>query len=351
MAADPSFLERIWALRGMPQQHSVMRLTDAILLAPLARSFHRAMEAIPPKDLERLLESCPGPIHWIRPGGMGDWVVLAPFLESVHAAKGHEDDTLWVTPGAFSLAQAYHASSGLRVRLATGASLSRARAPYLVMQLEPFHPAAWVWACLLRTSLIAGYPPGDPCRLAGPPVRPMIEDMTSFHPGVAPHYPVPLERNQRDRVLVFASGTHRSRALPATVADRLLERGIQDVCWFGPMPMRELPRGWEWVQGPLPPEELLSMIRRAAGVIAPDSGPFHLGRLLGAPTVGYFTSGEVDRWGWTAPRSKVVVTSFHCKNCIKVSLPAPCPWSFGCIQATDGIRLVDTLTELMEELR
>ena len=347
MTGLQQLLTRIWAMRGLPNQHPWLHLTDGLLLAPIGRTCHRTLGCLPSATLARLLQEEQGPIHWIRPGGMGDWVILAPFLDGVRRWRNHPEDTLWVTPGAFSLAKTYHQGTGLRIRLATAGALIAASKPSLLLQLEPFHPAAWIWAGLLHADRVAGYPPSDPCSFSWPPVRPMIDDMAAFHPGIDPFYPEPVPKESRSRILVFASGAHPARQLPPAFAQRLADGPTREVSWFGPLPLKTLPKGWEWVQERMLAPDLLSRIRYAKGLVGPDSGPYHLGRLLGTPTVGYFTSGELGRWGWPTPHSRVVVTSFHCRGCTVGSYPAPCPHGFGCVEDKDVLYLIEALDSVM----
>lgn len=44
-------------------------------------------------------------------------------------------------------------------------------------------------------------------------------------------------------------------------------------------------------------KELLAVLRRAAAIVAPDSGPMHLANALGVPTVGLFAGSNPDRSG------------------------------------------------------
>ncbi|MBS1767683.1 MAG: hypothetical protein JST05_09820 [Acidobacteria bacterium] len=92
---------------------------------------------------------------------------------------------------------------------------------------------------------------------------------------------------------------------------------------------------------------MLALIGGARLVISPDSGPFHLARLLGTPALGYFTSGESTRWGWPEPVSRVLKSGFFCTDCTRIALPAPCPHRYRCRDDGDVPRLIEAVEELL----
>jgi len=325
-----------------------MKLVDAYMLGP---AFAKACRGNIPEptlaDRAHILANLETPIHWIRPGGLGDWCILAPFIEGVRKRRRHPEDTLWVTDGAFDMARQYHSASGLRVFRASAPSLMLNPARGLVLQLEPFHPSAWIWAWMLRPSMAWGYPLPDPRILCGPQLVPMILDIEHAHPGVDPIWPSPCAADQRHGVLVFMHGNHPSRRLPSNLVRLLDEAGIQDIVWFGLPPGTYSPPG-RVESGLLEARELINLVRSAKAVVSPDAGPFHLARLLGTPAVAYFTSGERSRWGWPTPNSRIVTSSFDCRECTRMALPKPCPFNYGCVQEQDAEQLKDALLDLTE---
>lgn len=334
MDQQDRFLDRVLALRGHPQGRGIVKkLMDGYLLGPsVARGAHSVLVQAG-AALPELLRRDDIPIHWIRPGGIGDWAVLAPYVRAVRSLRRHPGDTLWVGPEAVPFAQAYHASEGLEVRTPTLRALAAGKRGGLALQLEPFHPTAWIWVGILGPAWVAGFPPRDPRALEGPPSRPMKRDIEFFHPGLVP--PEPQVDSRGDEILVFERGNHRSRALPGGTARRLADAGFQRVVWFGDHLGFPIPPGWEWISGKIPPKDLIARIAGASLVLSPDSGPFHLARLLGTPSVGYFTSGEVVRWGWPERGSRVLVSGFHCTGCTRIAMPRPCPHSYGCVDDGD----------------
>jgi hypothetical protein len=276
---------------------------------------------------------------------MGDWAVLAPFIQGVRSRRSHPEDTLWVTEAALPFAERYHAQDGLRVRPLSPAALWASPPPLLVVQTELFHPTAWLLAALLRPRWAAGHPPGDPRRLEGLPGGSMVDLFARLHPGVA--VPARAPRPCGDRILVFAQGNHPSRRLPPGTGAALAAAGLAPVDWHGPWEDGPLPATFRHFPEPRPIPLLWEALREARAVLSPDSGPFHLAGLLGLPALGYFTSGERDRWGWTGPGRAVLATGFSCGACTRFALPAPCPHAFACVHAPDRERLVSALAALL----
>lgn len=346
--SDAGFLERVLALRGHTQGRGIGRkLLDAYILGPTVGSACcQALES-PGTRFAQLLRQAEGPVHWIRPGGIGDWATLAPYIEGTRRIRSHPEDTLWVLPAVAPFASAYHEGSDLQVRVAGLKGFVQSASPQMVLQLEPFHPTAWIWAALLRPRWTVGYPLAAPRNLEGPVVRPVEQDLAGFHPGVAPVRSQSVV-GERKGVLIFTEGNHKSRGLPPGFLEGAASLGWADVVWFGQCP-GPIPSGWRISQDYWAPKDLLDSIRSARLVIAPDSGPFHLARLLGTPVVGYFTSGEVGRWGWAAPGSRVVTSGFECTGCTVMALPTPCPFGYACRSASDVSAILEASASLLSE--
>lgn len=339
------FLPRLLALAATAPDLATMKAVDAYLVGPLLA---RPLAAVLPLDTPPRPEwfRTAGPIHWLRPGGMGDWAVLAPFIEGTRRLRAHPQDTLWVTGAAFPFAEAYHRQrSGLRVRRMSPWSLATAPAPDLLVQTELFHASAWALAALLRPRRMVAPELPDPRDLVALPPEPMPLTFGRLHPGVAP-VPPPPPSGRPGPLVVFAAGTHPSRRLPPPTPAALHARGFPSGHWLGGAPGEPLPPGWTGHPDPLPIPALLTLLAGAGAVLAPDSGPFHLAELLGTPALAYFTSGEWERWAWAGARKVAIQSSFPCTGCIRMALPAPCPHRWGCVREEDAARLAEALGDL-----
>ena len=337
------FLPRVLALGHRAPALALLKAVDAYLVGPiLGRALVPPQPREPPADWFRSPEA----IHWMRPGGMGDWAVLAPFIEGTRRLRRHPEDTLWVTEAAYPFAEAYHSARGnLQVRKISLPALALAPPPGLLIQTDLFHPVAWVLSNLLRPRRILAPPFPDPRNLAALPPEPMQRTFQRLHPGVIPA-PFPDARPQGGVILVFAAGNHPSRRLPPGTLAALLARGFHQGIWFGPAP-GPFPEGWTLHRGPLPVPVLLRHLEHALAVVTPDSGPHHLAELLGTPSLGYFTSGEWERWGWPGIHKISLISSFSCTGCTRLALPSPCPHHWGCVHAEDADRLADLLLDLV----
>ena len=325
---------------------AALKALDAWFLGPaLARPIHTTLPHLSSARLKAALSS-PEPIHWLRPGGMGDWAVLAPFIEGVRAVRNHPEDTLWVTEAALPLACAFHRPGGLQVKAIGVRSLLEAQAPGLLIQTELFHPMAWILAALLRPKGVAGPPLPDPRTLDAGPSLPMHQVFQALHPGVAQVFPAPPAARS-ERLVCFPQGVHASRRLPGGLQQHLLAAGFSEVAWLGPWPGGEPPAGWSLLTAPLGPMALLTLVAEAGAVLSPDSGPFHLARLLGTPALAYFTSGDWLQWGWPEPGRATVRSTFPCAACTRMALPARCPYGYGCVKDGDAGLLLDALRALL----
>lgn len=111
-------------------------------------------------------------------------------------------------------------------------------------------------------------------------------------------------------VLVGAAGDRpATAAVRAALGDRLPAAGALDLAGQTDIPT------------------LAAVLARAAVVVSNDSGPMHLARAVGAPTVGIFGSTEPR---WTAPRGGSAVVAGErppCAPCYK----RRCPIDFVCL--------------------
>jgi heptosyltransferase-2 len=87
-----------------------------------------------------------------------------------------------------------------------------------------------------------------------------------------------------------------------------------------------------------------ALARRAAYVVAMDSGPMHIAAAVGAPTVGIFAlqSDEPDRWAPLGARTAVVRPTYPCPPDHRKET---CP-DFACVRELDVARILAALDTL-----
>ena len=97
--------------------------------------------------------------------------------------------------------------------------------------------------------------------------------------------------------------------------------------------------------------ELVEIIKRAACLVTPDSGPMHVGAALGTPTVALFSKDLPSRW---APRHccKVIYLGVDCSPCSDEAMHA-CqePVCINKIRAEDVFKGMQELMELARDRR
>jgi ADP-heptose:LPS heptosyltransferase len=88
-----------------------------------------------------------------------------------------------------------------------------------------------------------------------------------------------------------------------------------------------------------------ALARRAAFVVAMDSGPMHVAAAAGAPTVGIFAlqSDEPDRWAPLGAHTAVIRPSYPCPPDHRKET---CP-DFACVRALD----VDAILAAVDDVR
>lgn len=356
---------------------AVLGRACCLLLAPLAS---RGAAADPGEPLS------PRRVLVIRPGGIGDAVLLFPMLQAMREAwpglhldvlaegrnaglfraNGVVDrvlrydrlgDLRRVLRGRYDLVvdseQTHYLSATValftrapvRVGFATNRRrwLFTRRVPYsrqiyeALSFLELFRAASGREVAFDRDSSF--FPLDEPHhRWAAEALGDLPEaPLAVIHPGAS----TPLRRWRPDRY-------HQ-------VASALLERGLSVAVVGGPSDREaadEVCRG-------LPAERILDLagrtdlartaavIARAALYVSADTGPLHLAYGLGVPTVHLFGPGELEKWAPAGARYRTVREPLPCSPCTRYGATPPCCQGVRCMEELEVEQVVRAIDEVL----
>ncbi|NOY12838.1 MAG: glycosyltransferase family 9 protein [Deltaproteobacteria bacterium] len=93
--------------------------------------------------------------------------------------------------------------------------------------------------------------------------------------------------------------------------------------------------------------ETASVLSGAALLISGDSGILHIGVGLGIPTVSLFGPGIAEKWAPRGPRHRVVNLELPCSPCTRFGTTPPCPIGARCIQDISVDRVFQEAMELL----
>lgn len=75
-----------------------------------------------------------------------------------------------------------------------------------------------------------------------------------------------------------------------------------------------------------------AVLKRAKLLVSGDSGVMHLGTAVGCPTVALFGPGIADKWAPRAPDCHIVNLELKCSPCTQFGTTPPCPYGAACIR-------------------
>ncbi len=338
----------------------LLKKVDAVIGSLLARLWPRPMHpGSPPYSVSRLL--------LIRPGGIGDAVLLVPvieFLRETYPEARIEVLAEKRNSGAFALCPdidkvvCYDRPQEL---------LTVLRGEYdVVIDSEQWHHLSALVARMIRSKVKIGYGTNDRKRLFTQPIEYSHEDyeMDSFFDllkplGVAPPAKIPMpfltipEADQRsaDNILgdllnkpfvsLFPGASISERCWGVEkfrqTAIRLISDGIAVVVVGG---KEDVAAGNDIAKGlsvlNLTGKTSLSMtagiLNRSKLLVSGDSGVLHIGVGLGIPTVSLFGPGIADKWAPRGEQHIVINHKLPCSPCTKFGTTPPCPIGAKCIQ-------------------
>lgn len=319
----------------------------------------------------------------IRPGGLGDALLLWPLLDALRGAwPGARFDVLAErrNAGAFALNRSH--TGALRVLRYDDAPLQTWRAlrqqPYdLIIDTEQYHHLSIVLANALRPRWLCGFPTLGRGRLLthgadhdeetyearaflrlGEAVlgRPLAFDADAPFLSVgadAADFAASALPTTASRVVALmpgAGGAYR-RWEPARYADvglALARQGCHLVLLGG----SDAVAAGVQIELLLPPAQVTNLIgrtslaqtaallHRSALAISADTGVLHLAYGVGTPTVGLFGPGLFRKWAPVGQAHRLVRVGLPCSPCTRHGRVPPCPHNVACMT---GLRTASVL--------
>lgn len=358
----------------MSARTGLLKALDAALGPALCAAFSRAQRA---PETRTLRDFPGGRVLVVRPGGIGDAVLLLPALRALRqAAPGSPVDVLCESRNAPVFELSGLADRVLRADAAPFATLrALRRGRYAaVLDTEQFHHFSAVFAARTRAPLRVGFnvaparlglythtvpydlqgpedaqfgcifaaalgvpsielPPragSIPSDRLPPPPDGLPERFVALHPGGS----APCKRWAPDRFAAIARGLRERTGMPCVLvgsqADRAAaaavarETGVSDFC------------------GHLDLASTASVLARAGLLVGPDSGIAHLAVAVGARAVVLFGPSDPLKWGPPPNRGIILREPLPCSPCSMFGYTKPCR-SRACMTAISADRVLSAV--------
>jgi ADP-heptose:LPS heptosyltransferase len=356
---------------------AVLGRACCLLLAPLASRGAAADSGEP---------LSPGRVLVIRPGGIGDAVLLFPMLQAMREAWPEADLDVLAEGRNAGLFRANGVVDRV-LRYDRLGDLTRAlRAGYdLVVDSEQTHYLSAAVAMLTRAPVRVGFATNRRRWLftrrvpysrqiyeahsflelfrAASGKDEVFDPDRPFFPLDEPHHEwagEALAGMPEGGLAVIHPGasTRLRRWRPERyhrVARALIERGLSVAVVGGPA---DRPAADEVCRG-LPAERTLDLagrtdLARTAAVIAraelyvsADTGPLHLAYGLGVPTVHLFGPGELEKWAPAGARYRTVREPLPCSPCTRYGATPPCCQGVRCMEELRVEQVVRAIDEVL----
>jgi lipopolysaccharide heptosyltransferase II len=368
-------------------QVRLLKAADRLLGRTAYRALLRHSRRKPPSSRGRLAD----PVRRIlvlRPGGIGDAVLVFPMLQSLKEAfpqarldvlAERRNAGLFSANDVADRVLAYDRNMGREL-------LEAIRGKYdLVVDTEQYHFLSAIVAYLTGAPVICGFDTQGRGGLFTHRVgySDQVYEVHSFL-GLArsltgselpfdperPFFPVSEEHrawaseflgDSRSKLAVVSPGASMKQR--RWVPDRyrrlirwFLEKGIRVVVIGGPadVPMaREVLRGLESepivdLTGRTTLARTAAVIARADVYVSSDTGPLHIAYGVGTPTVHLFGSGILQKWAPAGSRYRAVHKALPCSPCTRYGYTPPCPYDVECMKRIEVEDVVARLDELFE---
>jgi len=86
-------------------------------------------------------------------------------------------------------------------------------------------------------------------------------------------------------------------------------------------------------------------------MVTADSGIMHLAWLLGVPTLSLFGPGIVEKWAPRGPQHLAVRLDLSCSPCTRFGMVSPCPHDYACMRELTSQMVMGALEEFLPRLR
>jgi ADP-heptose:LPS heptosyltransferase len=324
-----------------------------------------------------------GRILVIRPGGIGDAVLLLPLLTALKTVHRSARITVLAerrNGAVFSLSESV---SDLLLYDRPYDLLKAVRDTYdAVIDTEQWHHLSAVIARMTGAPMLIGFATNDRARMFTHPVAYSQDDheyasfMRLFRPlsiGGDAQLEMPFVQvadqhlAMADRLLsrsafgqfvaLFPGGSIPERRWGASrfhdVARYLMSRGYgiavvggkEDVTAGGAI-VNGIPGGLN-LCGALSLPETAALLTRSALLITGDSGIMHLGYAVGTRVLALFGPGIEKKWAPRSPRVAILNKHLSCSPCTKFGYTPKCPRDTACMK---GISTQDVVNSAMELL-
>ncbi len=318
----------------------------------------------------------PARILVIRPGGIGDAVLLAPAISALRGA--FPDSSIEVlaerrNAGVFDLIPGVD-------RLYCydrGVDLIRVlRRRYdVVIDTEQWHRLSAVVAALTRAPVRVGFSTNERARLLTHDVSyehdtyevlsflRLVESVTRQRTAFAEEVPwisvsprFVDDRRSHPTVLIFPGASVPERRWGSERFGELAERLVQHGCRVavvggqGDLDQSRVicsaggPQVIDLV-GALSLRDVAEVLAGANVLVTADSGLMHVAAAVGTPTVALFGAGIREKWAPRGSKHRVFSAGLSCSPCTKFGYTPPCPIDVECLRR---ISVGDVLTATLE---
>ena len=362
----------------MSARTGLLKALDSALGPVLCTAFSRAQRA---PEARTLRDFPGGRVLVVRPGGIGDAVLLLPALRALRlAAPGSPVDVLCESRNAPVFELSGLADRVLRADatpLATLHALRRGRYA-AVLDTEQFHHFSAVLAARTRAPLRVGFsvaparlglythtvpydlqgpedvqfgrilaaalgvpsvelPPragSIPADRLPPPPNGLPERFVALHPGGS----VPCKRWGTDRYAELAVALRDRTGLPCVLVGAPVDRATAE----------EVSRAAGAVDfcGRLDLAATASVLARSGLLVGPDSGVAHLAVAVGARAVVLFGPSDPLKWGPPPDRGLALREPLPCSPCSMFGYTKPCR-SHSCLVALSFDRVLSAVLSLL----
>jgi ADP-heptose:LPS heptosyltransferase len=356
-------------------------MLNIYLLKQLDAIIGRLITPVLPKPVTSNSDKNPDGILLIRPGGIGDAVLLIPAINAIKAA--YPDAVIDVlaekrNSAIFRLSP----NIGHVFHYDRPSELLRAlRGGYdVVIDTEQWHRLSAVIARMTRAPVLIGYATNERSRLFTHPTAYSQDDYETdsffrlleplgIKPSVLsqPFLAVPGKATERGDTLlgeikgggfvtIFPGASIRERQWGADkfakVAEMLAALGVAVVVVGGG---DDKGQGEQIVAcgtglnlaGRTSLSETAAVIQKSALLLSGDSGVLHIAVGLGVPTVSLFGPGRARKWAPRGERHTVINKELPCSPCTTFGTTPPCPIAARCMSDITVAEVFNAVTVLL----